>query len=66
MVASSTRFRTDLDWTIDHQPHFHNFVVEVEQGYGSGKGAGVGNIYHNRQHAADVTQAVHYFLRVRS
>lgn len=39
-------------------------MVEVEQGYGSGEGDGVTNLYHNRRHATDVTQAVHYFLRV--
>lgn len=41
-------------------------MVEVEQGYGSGKGRGEINIYHNRRHATDVTQAVHYFLKVSS
>lgn len=41
-------------------------MVEVEQGYGSGKGPGEINIYHNRRHATDVTQAVHYFLKVSS
>ncbi|CAM9374223.1 unnamed protein product [Ectocarpus sp. 12 AP-2014] len=46
------------------KPHFNNFMVKVEQGYGSGKGAGVTNVYHSRRHAADVTQAVHYFLKV--
>ncbi|CAM9626484.1 unnamed protein product, partial [Laminaria digitata] len=46
--------------------HFNNFMVEVEQGYGSGTGMGAMNIYHNRRHAADVTQAVHYFLRVNT
>lgn len=50
----------------EEQPHFNNFMAEVEQGYGSGKGPGETNIYHNRRHAADVTQAVHYFLRVSS
>eukprot|EP00904_Undaria_pinnatifida_P007165 jgi/Undpi1/3579/HiC_scaffold_16.g06951.m1 len=44
--------------------HFNNFMVEVEQGYGSGTGKEAMNIYHNRRHAADVTQAVHYFLLV--
>ncbi|CAN0081016.1 unnamed protein product, partial [Scytosiphon promiscuus] len=45
-------------------PHFDHFMAEVEQGYGSGMGAGVTNVYHSRRHAADVTQAVHYFLTV--
>ena len=49
---------------MKRQEHFNNFMVEVEQGYGSGTGTGAMNIYHNRRHAADVTQAVHYFLRV--
>lgn len=50
--------------TPEEQPHFNNFVVEVEQGYGSGMGADDINSYHNRRHATDVTQAVHYFLKV--
>lgn len=49
---------------LEEQPHFNNFMVKVEQGYGSGKGDGVTNVYHSRRHAADVTQAVHYFLKV--
>eukprot|EP00903_Cladosiphon_okamuranus_P015616 g14420.t1 len=48
------------------KPRFTNFMVEVERGYGSGKGPGETNIYHNRRHATDVTQAVHYFLKVCS
>ena len=48
------------------QEHFNNFMVEVEQGYGSGTGKEAMNIYHNRRHAADVTQAVHYFLLVNT
>lgn len=44
--------------------HFTAFIMQIEQGYGSGTGPGVANIYHNRRHAADVTQAVHYFMRV--
>lgn len=50
----------------EEQPHFTNFMVQVEQGYGSGKDPGETNIYHNRRHATDVTQAVHYFLKVSS
>lgn len=49
---------------LGEQPHFTNFMVAVEQGYGSGTGPGEINIYHNRRHATDVTQAVHYFLKV--
>ncbi len=44
------------------KPHFRNFVLQIEAGYGSGEGNGAKNVYHNRRHAADVTQAVHYFI----
>jgi hypothetical protein len=43
--------------------HFTNYVIQIEAGYGSGNWKGANNIYHNRRHAADVTQAVHYFLQ---
>eukprot|EP00611_Tribonema_gayanum_P004700 TRINITY_DN138_c1_g4_i5.p1 TRINITY_DN138_c1_g4~~TRINITY_DN138_c1_g4_i5.p1 ORF type:complete len:373 (-),score=135.43 TRINITY_DN138_c1_g4_i5:343-1461(-) len=44
--------------------HFTNYIVQIEAGYGSGLGKGSVNVYHNRRHAADVTQAVHYFMQV--
>ncbi len=43
-------------------PHFRNFILQIEAGYGAGEGKGANNVYHNRRHAADVTQAVHYFI----
>ncbi len=42
--------------------HFWKFLLQIEAGYGSGEGKGANNVYHNRRHAADVTQAVHYFI----
>ncbi|KAG5188742.1 hypothetical protein JKP88DRAFT_303841 [Tribonema minus] len=39
-------------------------IPSIEAGYGSGLGKGSVNVYHNRRHAADVTQAVHYFMQV--
>ncbi len=42
--------------------HFRNYILQIEAGYGSGEGKGTNNAYHNRRHAADVTQAVHYFI----
>ncbi|CAM9657873.1 unnamed protein product [Chrysoparadoxa australica] len=51
--------------------HFTNYMLQIEAGYGSGFNSGekgskkvVANVYHNRRHAADVTQAVHYFMNV--
>lgn len=35
--------------------HFEKYVSEVEKTYGD-------NVYHNKSHAADVTQSVHYML----
>ncbi len=43
-------------------PHFRNFILQIEAGYGAGEGKEANNVYHNRRHAADVTQAVHYFI----
>jgi len=38
------------------------FLLQIEQGYGSGQEEGAVNKYHNRVHAADVLQSVHFFL----
>ncbi|CAM9974154.1 unnamed protein product, partial [Phaeothamnion confervicola] len=43
--------------------HFTNYIIQIEAGYGAGEGKGTVNTYHNRRHAADVTQAVHYFMK---
>ncbi len=44
------------------EKYFENYILQIEAGYGSGERKGVNNVYHNRRHAVDVTQAVHYFI----
>lgn len=60
-IFTSKRYEFVETSMID-QGKLVDFIIQIEQGYSSGQEEGAVNKYHNRVHAADVLQTVHFFL----